>query len=90
MDGVFHVLHLGSVLLIILVSCVVILYVFMFGVPCCGVRYDFRIKRCQVRLHLRLFVEDSCLVYVICVCLRIVVSNTYCVVFLFYLCSSCS
>jgi hypothetical protein len=24
--------------------------------------------------------EDSCLIYVICVCLRIVVSNTYCVV----------
>jgi hypothetical protein len=46
MDGVFRVLHLGSVLLIILVFCVVILYVFMFGVPCCGVRYDFRIKRC--------------------------------------------
>jgi hypothetical protein len=31
-------------------------------------------------LHLQ---ESSCLIYIICVCLRIVVSNTYCVVFLF-------
>ena len=28
--------------------------------------------------------EGSCLIYVICVCLRKVVSNTYCVVFLFF------
>jgi hypothetical protein len=28
-----------------------------------------------------------CLIYVICVCLRVVVSNTYCVVFLFVLCT---
>ena len=33
--------------------------------------------------------EGSCLLYVICVCLRIVVSNTYCVVFLFWLSLSC-
>ena len=32
--------------------------------------------------------ECSCLIYIICVCLRIVVSNTYCVVFLFCLSSS--
>jgi len=31
----------------------------------------------------------SCLTYVICFCLRIVVSNTYCVVFLFWFSSSC-
>ena len=37
-------------------------------------------KRCSVRLCLRLFVDGSCLVFFICVCLRIVVSNTYCVV----------
>ena len=29
--------------------------------------------------------EGSCLIYVICVCLRIVVSNTYCVVFFVFL-----
>ena len=33
--------------------------------------------------------EGSRLIYVICVCLRIVVSNTQCVVFLIYLSSSC-
>jgi len=31
----------------------------------------------------------ACLIYVICVCLRIVVPNTYCVVFLFCFISSC-
>jgi hypothetical protein len=31
----------------------------------------------------------SCLIYVICVCLCIVVSNTYCVVFLLCFSSSC-
>ena len=34
-------------------------------------------KRCSVR-------EDWCLIYVVCVCLRIVVSNTYCVVFVLF------
>ena len=33
--------------------------------------------------------DGSCLIYVICVCLRVVMSNTYCVVFLFCLSSSC-
>ena len=33
--------------------------------------------------------EDSCFIYVTCVCLRRVVSKTYCVVFLLYLSSSC-
>ena len=33
---------------------------------------------------------DSCLIYVICVCLRIVVSNTYSVVFLVLFCLSSS
>jgi hypothetical protein len=33
--------------------------------------------------------EGSCLIYVICVCFRIVVSNTYCVVVLLYFSSSC-
>jgi hypothetical protein len=37
-------------------------------------------------LYLQLFV---CLIYIICVSLRIVVSNTYCVVFLFCFSSSC-
>ena len=49
-------------------------------------------KRCSVRLALRLFVGGgllSCLIYVICVCLSMVVSNTYCVVFLFSFSSFC-
>ena len=48
-------------------------------------------KRCSVRLGLRLLVGErgSCLIYVICVCLSMVVSNTYCVVFLFSFSSFC-
>ena len=93
---------------------VVLLCILTFWVPCCDVRYDFRIKRSSVNLYLQLFVgglmsylppvvcgrahvlftssclwEGSCLIYVICDCLRIVVSNTYCGVFLFCLSSSC-
>ena len=48
---------MGSLLLIFIVFCVVLLCVFTFCVPCCGDRYDFRIKRCSVRLCLQLFVE---------------------------------
>ena len=33
-----------SVLLIVLVFCVVLLCIFTFWVPCCDVRYDFRIE----------------------------------------------
>ena len=40
-----------------------------------------RLKRCSVRHYLQLFVGGSCLIYFICVGLRIVVYNTYCVVF---------
>jgi len=84
----------GSLLLIFLVFCVVLICVFTFWVPCCDVCYDFRIKT--------MFGSSlppvvcwggwvSCLIYVICVCLCIVVSNTCCVVFLsFFLSSSCA
>jgi hypothetical protein len=41
----------------------------------------FAYKRCLVRLYLQLVVGG--LIYVICVCLYIVVSNIYCVVSLF-------
>lgn len=68
--------------------CVVILYVSTFWVPCCVVRYDFHIKkRCSVgRRYLHLFV-GGIMSYAICVCFRIVVSNTYCVVFFVVLCT---
>ena len=74
----------GSVLLIFLVFCVVLLRVFTFWVSCCDVRYDYRIKTMLIVLCGRARV-----IYVICVCLRIVVSNTYCVVFFFVLCTLC-
>ena len=76
----------GSVLLIVLVFfCVVLLCVFTLWVSCCDVRYDFRIKRYANRLYFQLFVGGliSYLRY-----FRIVVSNTYCVVFLFCFSSS--
>jgi len=46
----------GSVLLTFWVFCFYLLCVFTFWVPCCDVRYDFRIKRCSGRLYLMLFV----------------------------------
>ena len=52
-----------------------------FWVPCCDVHYDFRIKRV---LGSSLPLGGGLMLsYVICVCFRIVVSNAYCVVFLF-------
>jgi hypothetical protein len=64
----------GSVLLIYLVLCVVLLCVFTFWVPCCDVRYDFR-------LYLQLFVGwlISYLRYLCCVF----------VLFVFVLCTLC-
>jgi hypothetical protein len=53
-------------------------------------------RRAHVLFMLFMFVftssclqEGACLIYVICVCFRIVVSNTYCVVFSFCFSSSC-
>ena len=54
--------------------------------------YDFRIKICSVRLILQLFVGGgACLIYVLCVWLHIVMSNTSCVVFFVFLrlCTRC-
>ena len=45
------------------------------------------LKRCSFRIDLQQ--ECSCFIYVICICLHIVVSSTYCVVFLFCCSSSC-
>ena len=69
--------------------CIVLLCVFTFWVPCCDARYDFPIKRCLFRLYLQLFVGVACLIYVIYDCLRKLVSNTYCVVFLLCFSLSC-
>jgi len=67
---------------------------------CVSLRYEFPVvmsvtisawKRCSVRLCFQLFVWGSCLIYIICVCLHVVVSNTHCVVcfFPFVLCTLC-
>jgi hypothetical protein len=56
-------------------------YVFTFGVPCCDVRYDFRINRCSVRLYLQMFV-GGCMSYLryLCVFAYSVVQHIlYCV-----------
>jgi hypothetical protein len=65
--------------------CIHLLCVFAFWIPSCDARCDFRIKRCSVRIYLRLLVGSSCLIYVICLCLFKVLSNTYCVVFFVWL-----
>ena len=80
------VLLMGSVLLIFWVCCVVLLCFFPFFLPCWDVHYDIRIKRGSVRLYLQWFVWGL-VSYLRCLVLGIVVSNTYCGVFLFC-CSS--
>ena len=58
---------------------------FTFWVPCCDVRYDSRIKAMfSSSLPLK-----SCLIYVICVCLRIVVFNTLHILRCFFPSSCC-
>ena len=46
-----------------------------FSVPCCDVRCDFHIKRCSVRLCHQLFVGELMSYCVLCVYLRILMSN---------------
>jgi hypothetical protein len=81
---------MASMLLIFLVFCVVLLCVFMFLVQCSDVRYDFRIPTMFGSSLSPVACRGcSCLVYVICGWLRIVVSNTYFAVFLYCFSSSC-
>ena len=51
--------------------------------------HKLKANTCSIRFYLQLSVGGSRLIYVIRVCLHIVVSNTYCVVFLFCFSSSC-
>ena len=68
----------------------VILWVFTFWVPCCDVRFDFRIETMfGSSLPLVVWGQSLCLIYVICVTLRIVVSNTYCVICRFVFLHQC-
>ena len=62
--------------------CVVLLYVFMFCVLCCGVRYDLRIKTMfSSSTSSCLYYCITCLIYVTCVCLF--VQHILCCVFAF-------
>jgi hypothetical protein len=65
-------------------SCGVLSNVFTFWVPCRDVRCDFRIK--TMFGSSPVVCRRSHFLYTLfCVCLRIVVSNTYCVVFFLFL-----
>ena len=56
--------------------------VLAFCVPSCDAQCDFSIiAMFPFSLPPVVCRRFSCLIYVICICLRIVVSNTYCVVF---------
>jgi hypothetical protein len=66
---------LGSVLLIFLVLCVVLLCVFSFWVPCCDVRYNFRIKTMFGSSLPPVVCRMAHVLLCFCVCLRIVMSN---------------
>ena len=86
-----HSSSFGGVLVAHLFSffCGVLLYVFTFRIPSCDAHYEFCIKQCSVRIYLQLFVGGP-MPYLRYLCLlRIVVSNTYFVVCLFRLSSSC-
>ena len=70
--------------------CVVLLCVFTFWVPYCDIRCDFTHRNDVLFVYnSSCLYEGSCPIYAMCVCLCIVVSNTYCVVFLFCFSSSC-
>ena len=77
-------------------------FLFFYGFLCCSVTYLYVLNPvlwCPLRFPQKNDVrfvfsssclyECSCLIYVSCVCLRIVVSNTHCVVFLLCGSSSC-
>jgi hypothetical protein len=72
---------LRSVLFVCLVLCVVLFCVFTFWVPCCDVRYDFRIKT----MFCSFLPPVVCRRAQVLFTLFVLVSNTYCVVFLFCL-----
>jgi hypothetical protein len=55
---------------------VLLVFVFTFLVPCFEIRCKFRIKRYSVCLYPQLIVWRGCLIFDVCVCLRIIVSNT--------------
>jgi hypothetical protein len=81
--GVVSVAHLCSC-----VCPIMFLYVLGF-VLWCQLRFPHKNDVRSVFTS-RCSYEASCLIYIICVCLCIMMFNKYCVVFLFYLSSSCT
>ena len=77
-----------SMLLIFLVFCVVLFCVFTFWVLCCDVHNDICIKT-MFSSSVPLVVCWRLMSYLPSFCLCIVVSNTYCVLFFFILCTLC-
>ena len=61
----------------------------MFWVPCWDVLYNFCLKTVRSFFTSSCLYEDSCLIYITSACLHKVVSNTYCIVFFFVLCTLC-
>ena len=91
--GVHSGVLVGSVLLIFLVFCVVLLYVFTYLVQCCNVLYDFRIKtmfdsslppvvcrRAHILLTLFMFAVHSCVQHILC-CVLLFCISTSCVLY---------
>jgi hypothetical protein len=68
----------GLLITVLLLSMYLTTTVKLFWVPCCDVCYDFLIKRCSVCPYIQLFIGGLMCYCFIFVCLRIVVSNTYC------------
>ena len=82
--GGFRVAHL------LRFFCVVLLYVFTIRVPCCDVCYDFRMETMlDSSLPPVVYRRTRVLFASYLYASVIVVSNTYCVVFLFCFSSSC-
>ena len=81
------VLLLWSVLLIIFVVSHYVSYV-LSSMLWCPLRFQHK-NNVRFVFSSSCLQEGSCLIYVTCVCLRIVMFKTYCVVFLFSLSTSC-
>ena len=81
------VLLLWSVLLIIFVVSHYVSYV-LSSMLWCPLRFQHK-NNVRFVFSSSCLKEGSCLIYVTCVCLRIVMFKTYCVVFLFSLSTSC-
>jgi hypothetical protein len=82
--------HVEFVLLFFLVLCCAIMFLYVLSsMLWCPLRFPHK-NDLRFVFTSSCLCEPSCLIYVICVCLRIVVSNIYCVVCLLCFSSSCA